>query len=55
MLDSLARAEADPDYVLDLTSLQEQGYYKDDGQIETEVLIHTWNTSLVGRHIICWI
>jgi len=26
MLDALARAEADPDYVLDLTSLQEQGY-----------------------------
>ena len=26
MYDALARAEADPDYVLDLTSLQEQGY-----------------------------
>ena len=26
MLDALARAEADPDYVLDLTSLQQQGY-----------------------------
>ena len=26
MLDSLARAEADPDYVLDLTSLQQAGY-----------------------------
>ena len=26
MLDALARAEADPDYELDLTSLQEQGY-----------------------------
>ena len=26
MLDALARAEADPDYVLDLTSLQEAGY-----------------------------
>ena len=26
MLDALARAEADPDYVLDLTSLREQGY-----------------------------
>jgi len=26
MFDALARAEADPDYVLDLTSLQEQGY-----------------------------
>jgi hypothetical protein len=26
MFDALARAEADPDYVLDLTSLQEAGY-----------------------------
>jgi len=26
MLDALARAEADPDYVLDLTGLQQQGY-----------------------------
>jgi len=26
MLDALARAEADPDYILDLTSLQQQGY-----------------------------
>jgi len=26
MLDALARAEADPDYILDLTSLREQGY-----------------------------
>jgi len=26
MLDALARAEADPDYVLDLTSLQRAGY-----------------------------
>jgi len=26
MLDAIARADADPDYVLDLTSLQQQGY-----------------------------
>ena len=26
MLDALARADADPDYVLDLTSLQQAGY-----------------------------
>ena len=26
MLDALARAEADPDYILDLTNLQQQGY-----------------------------